>query len=462
MKISLTKKMALVFGLTSLLIIAMFFSVTYFVINTSFTRYINETQEEQNQEIVSFLGSVYDSDEKYSEEVLTSLWHRAMMAHYYLTLWDEDKNILWQMERESIELMDGIMLGMTDEGSYGERTYPIKQNNEIVGYIAIGQYGSHFLTEADINFQESLYKGLILTSLLGTILAILLGIVNAKELANPILKIKDTADILQKGDLTARAQLKSKTKEVKELADSINHLGFSLEQQEQLRKRLTSDVSHELRTPLNVLKNYLEALMDGIWEPTYKRLKICYDEVDRLTDLVKGLENLTNLESDEIILQKEPRSLEVIIKSVVQQFKPSFYEKEIFIEIDMVEDSQVHIDVNKFKQVFVNLLSNALKFTDSHGTVIVKLFRSNLQAVVQVKDTGIGIDKKDLPFIFERFYRAEQSRSRKTGGAGLGLAIVEQIIETHGGTIQVESEPAKGTVFTLSLPMIDNKIKKNL
>jgi signal transduction histidine kinase len=225
-----------------------------------------------------------------------------------------------------------------------------------------------------------------------------------------------------------------------------------LEQQERLRKRLTGDVAHELRTPLATLQSHLEAMVDGVWEPDKNRLISCLDETVRLSKLTFDLERLARYDSENMQLNKEKFDLTQLIRQTVLNFESSFMANGAKLQY-LTESLEITADEDKISQVLVNLLANAQKFTGKGGEASISLTKKGDMAEILVSDTGQGIAKKDLPYIFERFYRADPSRSRITGGSGIGLTIVKAIVLAHKGTISVTSEQGKGTVFTVLLPI---------
>lgn len=456
MKISLNKKITFIYVLSSLVLIVVFFTITNRVINTTFNDYMEENQLKRDKEILLYLEDIYETQRNFDINILDNLARNAMMSDYYITLYTKDMQIIWEIDRDTMGMgmMHGIMMQQrTYNEEFTSKTYPIELDGEAIGYVEIGQYGSVLLSQEDIQFKDSLYKGILITAIIAIAISIIIGIVIAKQFSKPILQIKQVSDILRKGQLTARIKTRSNTKEIYELSQSINYLASSLEQQETLRKRLTSDISHELRTPLNVLQNHIEALIDGLWEPSQERMQICYNEVLRLTNLVKDLEKLTDIDNAKMALKKDKYSLNKIILPVIYQFEPSFKTKKIEISCNLDNNIKAFVDKDKFTQVIVNLISNAYKYTDTDGFVKVQLYNNNNQAFIEVTNTGLGINKKDLENIFERFYRGDPSRNRRTGGAGLGLSIAKQIIEAHSGTIKVHSEPGKGTTFTIMIPL---------
>jgi len=218
----------------------------------------------------------------------------------------------------------------------------------------------------------------------------------------------------------------------------------NLEQQEDLRKQLTSDLAHELRTPLTTVGTHLEMMIDGVWEATPQRLQSCYDEIGRLSKLVADLEGLAKSEEKTMRLKKTRENLLEIVRLTAKS-----YHADITIE---GRSSEIAVDRDRIGQVLHNLISNASKYSTRDKKIRIEVQDTPRSAKIIVEDKGIGIAEADLPFIFERFYRSEKSRNRSTGGAGLGLAIVKDIVTAHGGTVTAESRVGEGSKFTVTLP----------
>jgi signal transduction histidine kinase len=211
------------------------------------------------------------------------------------------------------------------------------------------------------------------------------------------------------------------------------------------QRQFNTDVAHELRTPLTSLRGTLEALQDGVWQPTPDRLASCGEEVTRLTALVEVLSLLTNIEWEYVKLNKTSFDLAELLKAVCKQFSAAAAQKGISLKLEL-QTQTVYSDYDRLRQVFVNILSNAIKYTDVGGVIV-----SNNGKDISIADTGIGIAAEALPHIFERFYRTDVSRARATGGSGIGLTIASALIKAHGGTIVAESEPGKGSVFRVKV-----------
>ena len=214
-----------------------------------------------------------------------------------------------------------------------------------------------------------------------------------------------------------------------------------------------SDIAHELRNPLAIIKSHLEAFEDGVWEPTRERIKLTVDEIDRLSKMISEIEKLTSIENAGNGIVLGSADLSNLTERVAMTFDPLYRSKSVDLKREIEADVFLAADETKIRQAVENLLSNALRYTDSGGTVTLSLVRSDGAADIKVSDTGIGISEQDLPYIFERFYRTDKSRTRSSGGLGIGLAITRAIVEAHGGKVMAESREGEGSTFTITLPL---------
>jgi signal transduction histidine kinase len=224
----------------------------------------------------------------------------------------------------------------------------------------------------------------------------------------------------------------------------------ALDKQESLRRRLTADVAHELRTPLTSIGTHLEAMMTGLFEPTPEHLQSCYDETVRLGKVVSDLEMLAKSEND-MSLEKAELNLLSAAREAVLAWQAEADRKHITLNVTG-ESVTVKADKNRLAQVMANLVSNAIKYTLENGEVNVTVSDSGKHGIITVSDNGIGIPADDLPYIFERFYRVDKSRTRTSGGSGIGLAIVKSIVTAHGGKVSVRSSFGNGSTFIVELP----------
>lgn len=196
----------------------------------------------------------------------------------------------------------------------------------------------------------------------------------------------------------------------------------------------------------------MEAMIEGIWEMDVCRLKSCHDEIIRISKMVKDLENLARVEGDNLKLNKSEISLLSIVEKVIGNFEKEIEKKGLVIDIK-ADDIKILADGDRITQVVINLISNAIKYTNNGGMIKINIFEEESYIGLKVEDNGIGISKEELPLIFERFYRTDKSRNHATGGSGIGLTIVKSIILAHNGKVEVDSELNKGSIFTVKLPM---------
>ncbi len=218
-----------------------------------------------------------------------------------------------------------------------------------------------------------------------------------------------------------------------------------------LRKRMTTDIAHELRTPLTAVSSHLEAMIDGLWEVTPQRLQGCYDEIERLGILVSDLQRLAKIEGENLNLNKTDIDLKEVALTVVDNMTAQASKKNQSIEI-LGGSVNICADKDRMNQVVHNLLSNAIKYSLDEGIVKIEVSETESYGVLKVADDGIGIPEDELPFVFERFYRADKSRNRNLGGAGIGLAIVKSIVLAHEGDLTAQSVLGQGSCFTVSIP----------
>ncbi|MCL2381775.1 MAG: ATP-binding protein [Treponema sp.] len=329
--------------------------------------------------------------------------------------------------------------------------FPVTHNLQDIGRVTVQMQAPYFFNEIQFAFVNSLRQFLIWIEVVFGVLSVIIAAFLANALSKPILAATGAAKKMAGGDWSVRIPEGYRTREIGELSRSLNYLASALENGDKWQKQLTTDVAHELRTPLTTLQGTMEAMIDGVWEPTTERLACCHEEIMRLSRLVEDLGQLSMLEQKNIALSRASFDLLGLLSGIVEQFKPAAMEKGIAISLSGPQ-SPISADSDRLKQVFVNLLSNAVKYTDSGGISVTIACGAQAEYAVSVADTGIGIPRDELAHVFERFFRTDKSRSRVTGGAGIGLAIASSIVHAHEGRIEVSSESGHGSVFTVFLP----------
>lgn len=330
-----------------------------------------------------------------------------------------------------------------------EKKYDIEVDGIKKGVLTISYFGEHNLNKNDrqlLNVLQRTYQTVLFTVIL---LGVTVSFFLSRSITKPMKTVILTANRIRQGELLARANVKSNTTEIQELSYAINYLADTLQKEDALRKQMTSDMAHEIRTPLTALRNFIEAFLDGVIDPDAIQLDKCYKEVLRMTDLVERLKDIAALEETQLILHNERFDLNTEIGNMVDLFTPQFVKKKIQVCLDLQMNIFVFMDKSKLDQMMMNLLSNANRYTDDGGTVDIRLLQDNKTTSITVSDSGIGIDQEDIPYIFERFYRSDKSRSRDTGGMGVGLTIVKQLVELYQGQIHVDSVLGNGSSFTI-------------
>lgn len=303
---------------------------------------------------------------------------------------------------------------------------------------------------------QSIRDVLVVTLVIVFILIMVIGLQMINHIIKPLKKMEDIAGKMSQGDFSRRIKI-MKADEIGNLAHSFNVLAASLEEVDKKRREFLQNVSHELRTPLSYIKGYTEAINDGLVskEDTDKYITIIQNEVERLTRIVNDLLDLAQLEDDSYPIRREPLPFAQLILDVVERFQFLANQKNIEIILDVDEDIIVNGDADRLEQVVSNVIDNALRYTSAGEELKLCLEQEGLYAKLFIKDTGPGIPEEALPYVFERFYRVNKSRTRKEGGTGIGLSIVYQIVKRHDGDLRIESVNNNGTTVTIMLPLYD-------
>ena len=269
----------------------------------------------------------------------------------------------------------------------------------------------------------------------------------------PVRALTSAARRMGAGDLSQRVQAKGRD-EIGELAQTFNSMADDLERAERQRRNLVADVAHELRTPLSNVQGYVEALRDGVLEPDAQTLATIHHQVLYLSELVEDLRLLAETEAGDISLHREPGSLAEALRASVEGVRARADAKGVVVGARLPASApDVTFDRTRIAQVVGNLLDNAIRHTPPGGSVTVEMDVGEASATVSIRDNGEGIPAETLPFVFDRLYRVDPSRTRVTGGAGLGLTIARKLVEAHGGTIRAESAPGHGATFVFELPL---------
>lgn len=312
------------------------------------------------------------------------------------------------------------------------------------------------------NFLSNVNRSLWLAILIAVGVAVILGLVLTRRITRPLQALAAGARQIAGGHLGHRVELSSRD-EVGEVAESFNAMARSLDENEQARRRLMADIAHELATPLTVIEGTVDGILDGVFQPDAEHLGSVKEQTVLLTRLISDLRDISLAESGQLKLERAPTDMVELVGRKVSQAELAAREKGIRLELKAAPGlPAVNVDAGRMEQVVANLLTNAVRHTPGGESITVSMRTVDADAahrvdgpslVMSVADTGEGIAPEHLPYVFERFYRAETARSRAGGGAGLGLAIARQMVQAHGGRVWVESQPGQGSTFYVALPL---------
>lgn len=418
---------------------------------------MNNNVKEAGDKIVAIVQRLYDEGDL-DEEIVKATVLENYMGNFAIAILDENKNFISGTQKGEFlsELKEDI--GHKEPIDYAryceeDRAF-INKEGQTVGYVRIGYYPTELLTNNDKKFQKDVKVSMTWCSSMILMWFIFAGLYVSRLFTYHIYGISKTSIALADGKLNARYPFKSKIKEIETLRHSMNYLGEKLERQDTIRKKLISDVSHEIRTPLQILQSNLEAMIDGIYPIDEEQMNLLYKEVVRFGKLLNNLDLLKNVEESESRMNFRVINLNESIQEVFDAFKIVAKEKKINYHIKASETEKVMISADKdaLKQLWMNVLSNAFKFTDSKGEIKVYTSISHKECVIVVQDSGIGIAEEDLPFVFERMYRGDKSREQYQG-SGIGLTMVKNIVEKHNGKVQIESIEGEYTKVIITLPI---------
>jgi two-component system sensor histidine kinase BaeS len=327
---------------------------------------------------------------------------------------------------------------------------PLKHHGIVIGFLGL---------RPQTTFDSLLHKGFLHEQryafiVIATVVLLLsagLALLMATRLVRPLKNITEATRVLAHGDYSVRVPVESDD-ELGRLATDFNALALSMEHNEGTRRRWVADISHELRTPLTFLRSQVEAILDGVRQPTTESIKAIHNEIMRFSRLVDDLYQLSLTD----VGAQTYRKSEVVVSEVIQQalsiIRPEFSAKNITVQYEAADNGTVFGDAERLRQLFGNLLDNSLKYTDPEGELSIMVLKDGSSVMIDVQDSAPGVAEAELEKLFERLYRVESSRSRATGGAGLGLAICRNIVEAHEGTIAAQPSPLGGVWIRVELP----------
>lgn len=313
------------------------------------------------------------------------------------------------------------------------------------------QTQEHILYE---DFRESINDALLLAGIAAILTAVVISLTFSRRIVNPIKALVQVSQRIADGHYDERLQIDSQD-ELGELTMHFNLMAQALADTETKRRQLIADVSHELKTPLASIKGYMEGLQDGVFPATPETFQLIHQEADRLQRLVQDLQELSRTEAGEVEINLQVCDTIELLQTALDRLKPQFADKGVNLEMSVPDHlPQVRADYDRTSQILTNLLGNSLQYTPPGGHVIVDANHHGDFLQFSIKDDGAGLSGEDVHQVFQRFYRADKSRSRRSGGSGIGLTIARHLIEAQGGKIWAESPGlGQGSAFSFTLPI---------
>jgi two-component system sensor histidine kinase BaeS len=412
-----------------------------------FREYTEGEREDRIDWITAAIEGSYDRKKGWDETDLSENVIWALMLGFDIKLYDHNGKLIIDtakaIEIQSDNVTNRIEALSSAEDRPADRKpapYPLFLEGEQIGRMDV-----IFLRPHKEGVFVSRSNDLLLLSLLvlGG-LAFLISIFFSRMLTNPIKGLTAAAEEISGGNLKSRVAITGKD-EIARLSDAFNRMAHSLEMQESLRKKLTANIAHELRTPIAAMRGELEAMIDGLLPVDAENLESLHSETGRLRKIIEGIEELAQAEASSRYMNKRLLPAGAFMEGIVSRLKPLFNGKGVELELSCEEGAEINADPDRLSQIMINLLSNALKATPAGGRARVSVYRAD-GLVIEVRDTGKGVSKEDMPYIFERFYRGAK------GGLGIGLTIVKELVEAHGGVISVMEAEGGGAQFRVKLP----------
>lgn len=412
-----------------------------------FRDYLEGERENRVYWITADAERTYEKHGGWSQDALDedAIW--ALMLGFEIRIVDVAGQAVSDTERALASLspsMRGRGIPVAEPGSpeHGEYVpYPLFLRGSQIGTLEVRRLA--YREEA--TFIERSNRFLMLSLLAMGGVALVLSALASRRLTRPLKQLAAAAASISEGDLSSRAAIHEKD-EFGALAETFNRMAQALQALEELRKKLVMNLAHELRTPLTAMRGELEGMMDGLVPTGKEELRSLLEETGRLKRMLEGIEDLARVQASVLALARVRIPLRPLLEQLAETARRGAGEKKVNLSVECPDRLLIHADPDKLSQIVMNVLDNAVKAVANGGSVTVRAAAREHEVALEVEDDGVGIAGADLPFIFERFYR------RSAGGLGIGLAIVKELVEAHGGKIEVQSELGKGSVFTMHFP----------
>ena len=423
-----------------------------------FRNFIAGKNDEQNTKLVDAISDMINTDTLSSNSYPYFLSLFSKQEQVNLVLYNNEELVAYSISRLLMARsgQGKLFEEKTDDNSiqFVEALFA-NENIEYIDYeigiyrISIGRANNPLLNSANANFLKTMNILYLVTFAVAMMIAFLAALILSRRFNKPIMQLRDNVNHISMNRYNKIKPCDTKASELKELSDDINELAIQIQGEEDMRRRLSNDIVHELKTPIAVLSTNIEAIMDGVYTADEERMSVLLSQTNRLARLVNNLSDLTLLETENEKTPTDKVDISNILESIYTVYLPAATDKSISLQKEFEDKLIVDGNEDRLLQVFINIVSNSMKYTDEGGKIIMRGYSKNNQIICEIEDTGIGINENDLPFIFNRFYRGDESRSRETGGSGIGLAIAKAVVSAHNGEIEIESKQGEGTKISI-------------
>lgn len=415
-----------------------------------FEAYVQGGVQERADAIAASIGSAYEQYGGWQGLSSAQFTHFGLAADMQVLLYDREGELI----AYTTGRMDRMMTeGVPPQAEEVTARAQVVADETVVGEVQVVQLSpGSILDERDLRFRRASLLALGLAALMATALASLAGVAYSMGLVRPIEAVTRAAESLRRGERGARTGMAGGDP-VSDLGATFDQMADALEAEREFEQQLTADVAHELRTPLQAIQATVEAMQDGVLPTDEERLALIHDETVRLGHVAGSILELSRLETGSTQLALTPVDLALPAGVAAENSRALMESTGHLFEESVASGLVVLGDTDRLTQAVANLLSNAARYTPRDGRVRIRTYAQGTDAVVEVADSGIGIAEEDRPHVFTRFWRADPARSRASGGLGIGLAIVREIVERHGGTVEVHGSDLGGAAFLIRIPL---------
>ena len=457
--LSYTARMTISFSLIAAMTALVAIGVVSVVWEQHFNEYTQDNMEAVAETTAEHIAARYETKGGFDDSVLQPAANAvAVYRGVGMQVVNAQNEVLFD-STTIIQSEGGLVLPSIapSQGRENMARAPIVVNNQAIGMVRVWVYGSdRLLRAADQEFRDRSYQAMILATIVAIVLASIFGFFFARTLVRPIRSLTEAAVAVKEGDLSARTNMHGDD-EISQLGQTFDAMAASVERDRELERRLTTDVAHELRTPLMAIQATVEAMVDGVLPVDEERLVTVDSEVMRLSRLVDSLLKLSRLENRANPNKQELVDVGEVVSGIVATHDAYVAESGLTLHYKADADVVVMGDADLIRQATANLISNAVRYTDEGGHIYVRVKRGESMAKIAVRDTGIGLTPDEARMVFQRFWRADSGRDRESGGLGVGLTVVKEIVERHNGWVQVEGRKGEGACFTIHIPLYDER-----